>query len=225
MSGERRVRRLIPSPSSASAMKLKTSDATSAVVPEVSRKGRSGTKAPAVKAAKDPTRCRERRSDASLVEPDFLEDQLSRGMVAVLEDRVDERGRLFRREPAVEVEPFEDPSFLLGDLAQLLALERDLVVEQLALTLHRDVLAHAHAERARDQARDASEDDDGRLRACAGNAHHQREVRDEAVVGPEDDRAQDGVERCLVGRRRVGERVLPDGAGRSGGHRRHRPTR
>ena len=116
-----------------------------------------------------------------------------------------------------------------GDLAKLLALERDLVVEQLALTPHGDVLPDAHAERAGDEAGHAREHDDRRVGVGPGHAHDEREVGDEAVVGPEHHRAQDGVERRLMRPGRVRQRVFADRPARPDAHgldrRAHRGVR
>ena len=76
---------------------------------------------------------------------------------------------------------------LLGHRLHLGPLERDLALEQLALALHRDVLAGGHAERPREQAGDPGQQDEARVaRRGAGHAHDQREVAHEAVADPED---------------------------------------
>ena len=102
--------------------------------------------------------------------------ELAAGVLRVGEHSIHEGGRLFGGEPAIKVDLEEDGMLLLGYLAQLFALERDLVVEQLALASHRDVLTDAHTERARDEPRDAGQDDDRRVRTGASDAHDQGEV-------------------------------------------------
>jgi len=52
----------------------------------------------------------------------------------------------------------ENGPFLVGCLAQLLLLEFDLVVQQLVLRADGDVLAHSHAEAARDETGDPGQD-------------------------------------------------------------------
>ena len=79
---------------------------------------------------------------------------------------------------------------LVGHRLELGALELDLALEQLALALHRDVLARGHRERAREQARDPGQQDEVRLARGARDAHHQRQVGHQAVRDAEDDRPQ-----------------------------------
>ena len=74
--------------------------------------------------------------------------------------------------------------FLLGHGLELGLLEGDLALVELALRLHRDVLAGGHAERAREQAGDAGQEDEPRLCRRARDAHHEREVAHQAVATP-----------------------------------------
>src|SRR3984957_17515132 len=71
-----------------------------------------------------------------------------------------------------------------------LALQGDLGVHQLVLVGHRDVLAGAHRERARDQRRYAGQDHRVGRRAAAAEPGDQRRVRDQAVGRAEHRRPQ-----------------------------------
>ena len=133
-------------------------------------------------------------------------------MLRVGEDGIDERGGLVGGEPAIEVDLQQDGPLLLRDLAQLLALEGDLVVEQLALASDRDVLADAHAERPRDESGHPGEDDHRLVRIGSRDAHHQGQIGDEAVIRAEHDRSQDRVERRLVRGRRIRQGPFADRA-------------
>src|SRR5690349_3715038 len=68
---------------------------------------------------------------------------------------------------------------------QLVALEADLVFEQLPLRPHRDELAGGHREGAGSEARHAGQHDDRRIRARAGDAENETRIRYEPVVDPE----------------------------------------
>ena len=74
-------------------------------------------------------------------------------------------------------------------------------LEQLALRPHRHVLARAHRERAGEEARDAGEEHDGGGHAGRADAEHEREVRDEPVVGAEHGRAEGAGETASPARR------------------------
>ena len=68
---------------------------------------------------------------------------------------------------------------------ELTALDGELALEQLALGLHRHVLARSHRERTRDQTGNPCGPHDRRRRARAGDAEDQRHVRHEAVADAE----------------------------------------
>ena len=77
------------------------------------------------------------------------------------------------------------------------------------LRTDRDILADGHAEAARQQTRDAGEDDGMRVMGRrAGDAHDQAHVGDETVGGAEHGRAQDARAARLVGARWGGDEVL-----------------
>ena len=143
------------------------------------------------------------------VEADFLEDEQADGMVRINEDGVDEPVGLVRAETPLDVLG-QDRPFLVGGLTQLLALEGQLVVEQLPLALDRDVLADAHAEGARDEPGHPGYYDDPVVRRRAGDTHHQGEVGHQPVVRTEDDRSKDAVRPCFVGFRCLRQRSVID---------------
>ena len=104
-------------------------------------------------ARNDPDAGLERAADRTLVEADLLEDQQAGRLLGLLEQLVDEPGGLLRLEPAPDVDVAQDAPLLLRRPAELMALEGQLELEELALRLDRDVLADAHAEGAGQQAR------------------------------------------------------------------------
>src|SRR5450759_3481233 len=100
-------------------------------------------------------------------------------------------------------------ALLVGGFTKLVALELDLVIEELVLRTDRDILADGHAEAARQKTRDAGEDDGMRVvRRRAGDAHDQAHVGDETVGGAEHGRAQDARAARLVRARWGGDEVL-----------------
>jgi hypothetical protein len=91
-------------------------------------------------------------------------------------------------------------ALLVGGLTKLVALELDLVIEELVLRTDRDILADGHAEATRKQTRDAREDDGVRVMGRrAGDAHDQAHVDDETVGGAKHGRAQHARAARLVG--------------------------
>ena len=126
--------------------------------------------------------------------PELLADELLQRPLRVLEEAVGDRPGLVLPEPLGPVDGGHLGLLFLGHRLQFGPLERDLALEQLALALHRDVLAGGHAERAGEQARDSGEQDEvvrrRRLTRRADHAHHEREVADQSVADPEDDRPE-----------------------------------
>ncbi len=100
----------------------------------------------------------------------------------------------FGRHPRWDALPLVDAA-QLGDLrvwrcGKLAGLDAELVGEELACALERKVFAQGHRQRSGDEARETG-DDDGLVRSARSrNAHHQAEVRDEAVRGPKNARTK-----------------------------------
>ena len=131
----------------------------------------------------------ERRSDRTLVKPDLLEDEQPGRLLRALEDPVDEVPRLIGLEAAPDVDVGQDPTLLLRRLAELEALELELIVEQLALRLDRDIFTDAHAECPSKKPCDACKDDDTGRSSGTRHSHHEGKIADEPVVGAEYDRS------------------------------------
>jgi hypothetical protein len=79
---------------------------------------------------------------------------------------------------------------LLGRLAQLVGLGRDLLLVQLARTGNRQPLAHRHRAGARHQAGKARQHQRAFRRGRTRNAHHQAEVGHQPVIGAQHRRPQ-----------------------------------
>ena len=155
----RPVRRLTPAPTRNSATRLRAIEATKAAArwEEIRQDGderpdREGEE----RAAGRP----ERRAELVRVQAELLADQLVEGALRVLEQAVGDRLRLVVLEPLRPIEGGHLGLFLLGHRLHLGPLEGDLALEQLPLALHRDVLARGHAEGAREEPRDACQQDE-----------------------------------------------------------------
>ena len=191
-------------PSRASAARLATRLTASACPPSTMRNGRTGIAAPTVNATNDPRAALTGDPIDRTSSPTSSWMRMRTAWSGSSKTASTNSGSLLLAEPALRVDPSQDRAFLVRDLAELLALERDLVVEQLALALHRDVFADAHAERARQEAGDPRQQDETGIGGGGSDAHDQGEVRHQAVVGAEHDRPQDRIDAGLVrlGRRR-----------------------
>ena len=141
-------------------MKLAAILRRNAALPDRTRYGTSGIAAPSVNATNEPKPAASGAADGTLVQPDLLEDEQTRRLFRPFEDTVDEVSCLVRLEAAPDVDVGQDPALLFGRLAQLEALELELVLEELALRLDRDILTDAHAECAGEEPSHAGQDDD-----------------------------------------------------------------
>ena len=134
----------------------------------------------------------ERRAELVRIEAELLADERVERPLRILEQPGGDRLSLTLREPLSPIEGGHLGLLLLRHCLELGALEGDLALEQLALGLHRDVLARRHAERASQEPGDPGEQDEATLvPGCPGDAHDEREVAHEAVADPENHRAQD----------------------------------
>ena len=106
--------------------------------------------------------------------------------LGVPHDLVDQLRGQARIEPPALVDGRELPTLGLGRPAERLPLDVELALEELALGLHREVLAGGHRERPGDQPGEPGQPDDRPARMGAGDAEDQRDVRDETVAHPED---------------------------------------
>ena len=151
----------------------------------------TGTAAPTAKARNEPTAALIGDPSSSGSRPSSSRTSVSRAVFGSAKIRWAMRARLVRGEALGPVGGGQLGLLLLGHRLHLGPLEGDLALEQLALALHRDVLAGGHAEGAGQQSGDAREQDEARVVGRgAGHAHHQRQVADEAVGDAEDDRPE-----------------------------------
>ena len=207
----RPVNRLIAAPIANSATAVAASEPSRAWRPRASRKGRRGTSAPSEndderRAGRGP-----RRAEVSRVERQLLSRQRVERVGGVLDDARRHPGRVVVRQATRLVDGGQLRRLGLGVGLQLVALGGDLVLEHLALRAHRNVLARRHRERARQQAGNPRDDDGPTLAVAARRAHHAQDqpgVRDQSVVGAEDQRPQVAAGGAAV--------ALPDLGGRRG---------
>ena len=137
-------------------------------------------------------------ADGPGIEADLVAEHRIERALGRREERGHDGAGLVGREPAIPVDALEDGALPSLVLPQLALLEAVLRLEQLVLRTDRDVLADRHREGAREQARDARDDDGLVVRGGACDAHHERQVRDEAVAAAEDRRSQERRRPTLV---------------------------
>ena len=171
----RPVSRLTAAPTANSATRLSARLTRRTAVPPPNRYGMTGTAAPSANATNDPTGRPDRRAELVGVEAELLANERVERGHGVPEDAVGDPRRLLGGEALRSVGGGQLGLLLLGHRLHLGPLERDLPLEELALALHRDVLAGGHAERAGEQSGDPGEQDEPRLGGVApGHAHDER---------------------------------------------------
>jgi hypothetical protein len=160
-------------------------------VPLRSKNGSSGMLAPRDEGEEGARRGDPGTADGPRIEAHLITEHRVERPVGRREERGDHGVSLVRGEPAVPVDAFEDSALPGLVLSELPLLEQVLRLEQLVLRADRDVLADRHREGARQQARDARDDDGLVVRGGASDAHHEGQVRDEAVAAAEHRRSQE----------------------------------
>ena len=123
----------VAAPTANSAPTESTADATMADVPLPMKKGMSGSSAPRPNATKDDERGNPRRPELARVEAELLAGERVERDVALLHDRVDQRLGGFRRHTLGAVDELELLALLLGERGELLRLDAQLVLVELAL--------------------------------------------------------------------------------------------
>ncbi len=197
--GRRCVSRLTPSPTAKRARPDAAMLAAKAAVPAKMRNGSSGTKAPEGERTQRSQAGRHRRAHRLGREPDLLANEGVDRPLRVIHDSLHHEIRLGARETLGLVDLAQDVSFLIGRVVELVALQLDLVVEQLALRSDGDVLTDRHREAARQQTGHAGDDDRmGILARRSGHPHDQREVAHEPVRRAENDGPDDARTAGLV---------------------------
>ncbi len=186
----RPVSRLTAAPIANSAANESPSAPIRAGTPVVSRKGISGTIAPIEKATNEDAAAPHGEPSSSGSSPELLAHLGVERLLRILHQARRDLARILLRESLGAVDVGQLLFLDIGHDAQLFALDRDLVLEQLALALHADVLAGAHRERTGHETGDAGEHDQMVVGGRPGDAHHERQVAHQAVVGAEDGGAQ-----------------------------------
>ena len=126
------------------------------------------------------------------------------------------RGDLLRRlrvEPLGAVDQLELAPLLLRVGLELRLLDLDLVLEELARALHREPLAERHRARAGQEPGESGDQDRAPGELGAGDAHDQREVRHQPVVGAEHRGAQGVAARRAMAPLELGEGAALHAAG------------
>ena len=182
---DRPVNRARRPPTIAAAMAARTTEAIFAFAPEPKNHGTSGMSAPRAKAKNDePAAAHGEPSERGSMPSSSRGMSLERGLGVshhLLRDIV----RRIGVDAASHVDVRELDGLGVRVPRELTTLEGELALEQLALRLHRHVLAGGHRERPGDEAGEARGADDRRGRARAGDAEDQRHVRHEAVTDAE----------------------------------------
>ena len=132
----------------------------------------------------------ERRAELVGIEAELLARQRVERVLGSARSAVGELGGLPLRQAFGRVDQRQLLRLRLRVLLQLVALQRDLVLVQLALRAHRNVFAGRHRERAGRKSGDAGQQHQMRVAARAGDAEDQARVRHQAVVDAEHGGAQ-----------------------------------
>ena len=135
-------------------------------VPLPNRNGSSGQRAPRANATNDETAATHGEPERRRVEAELLAGERVERDVLAAHDRVDERARRVGRDALGPVDHLELVALLLRERAQLLLLDAQLVLVELALRPDRDPLPRRHRERAGHQPGDAGEHHDAVVRWC-----------------------------------------------------------
>ena len=139
----------------------------SACGPGANRNGASGSSAPAANDRNDEIAAPQRRAELVRIEPQLLARERVERVLGIGDDPCASRVGFAWRQALRRVDQRQLLRLGLGILLELVALEADLVLEELALRAHRNVFARGHRERARAQAGDAGEEHDVRVRIGA----------------------------------------------------------
>ena len=142
-----------PAPTANSAMPLSSTDATKFSHTEPKKNGMTGIIAPAANDRNELIATRYGEPSSSGLRPSSSRASVSQRDAAVGDDARRERLRLRAAQPLGAIDQRQLAPLLLRVGLQLFLLQRDLPLEQLALRHHRDELARAHRERAREQTR------------------------------------------------------------------------
>ena len=159
----RPVSRLTAAPTANRATRLSPRLTRRTAVPPPNRYGMTGIEAPIANATNEPAAAPHGEPSSSGSSPSSSRTSMSRAVSGSRKIRWAILAASSGGEALGPVGGGQLGLLLLGHRLHLGPLERDLALEQLALALHRDVLAGGHAERPGEQAGDPGEQDEARI--------------------------------------------------------------
>ena len=184
--GEPCVKRARATPSAAAPATASTTDATMAVLPDVTNQGSRGRRAPSEKDTNDEHRGPHRRAQGVGIDPQLFPGVGAEGRLGIDHHLLGQLAGQIGVDPTGLVELGQLHRLDVGVALELPALDRQLPLEQLLLGLHGAVLPRGHRHRAGDQAGEPSQADHAGAGIGPGHTEDQGDVGDEAVAGPED---------------------------------------